>query len=170
MLFRSEVQGLFAQYGYNASNSKYDSITDTGQVGKYNLSSSDLISQGYLKDGTPQTKEALENPNNWIGKNGINSVDNFLSSPAVQERAMYDSTRDTYAKLQGSGVINNKTTSEEAAGLVGAARASSPDTVYQWVSKGSAVDPSVINAYNASKYSITQAPIIEQSARAKLGN
>jgi hypothetical protein len=168
-LSNSEVQGLFAQYGYNSSNNNYDTINDRGLVGKYGLSSQDLISQGYLLEGTPQTKEALENPNNWIGKNGINSVDNFLSSPAVQERTMYDTTRDTYAKLEGLGLITSTTTAEDAAGLVGAAKYSSPDTVYQWVTKGSAVDPKVIDAYNSSKYSVTQSPIIEQSNKSKLG-
>jgi hypothetical protein len=168
-LSNAEVQGLFAQYGYNSSNNNYDTVNDQGLVGKYGLSSQDLINQGYLIEGTPQTKEALENPNNWIGKNGINGLDNFLSSPAVQERTMYDTTRDTYAKLEGLGLITTTTTAEDAAGLVGAAKYSSPETVYQWVTKGNAVDPKIIDAYNSSKYSVTQAPIIEQSNKSKLG-
>jgi hypothetical protein len=168
-LSNTEVQGLFAQYGYNSSNNTYDTVNEQGLAGKYGLSNQDLISQGYLIEGTPQTREALENPNNWIGKDGINSLDNFTSSPAVQERTMYDTTRDTYAKLEGLGLITATTTSEEAAGLVGAAKYSSPEIVYQWVTKGSAVDPKVIDVFNSSKYSITQAPIIEQSNKSKLG-
>ena len=165
----TDVQAFMAQYGYSTSSNDYNYLDDQGKIGKYGLTNQDLISQGYLKEGTPATKEALENPNNWIGKNGITSSETFLSSPVVQERTMYDTTRQTYADLEGLGLINANTSKEEAAALVGAAKSSDPNAVYQWVTQGKPIDPKVIDTYNASKYSITQVPIIEQSNRSKLG-
>ena len=166
----SDVQAFMAQYGYSSSNNDYTALDSTGQVGKYALTTSDLVSQGYLIEGTPQTKETLENPNNWIGKNGVNSVENFLNSPALQERTMYDVTRQTYADLESSGLISASTSKEDAAALLGAAKKSNVDTVFQWVTQGTAVDNSIINSYNSSKYSITQVPVIEESNRSKIGN
>jgi hypothetical protein len=82
---------------------------------------------------------------------------------------MYDATRQTYAKLEGLGLITAKTSQEEAAALVGAAKYSSPDAVFNWVTKGTTADPKLIDVYNSSKYSTTQAPIIEESNKSKLG-
>lgn len=166
----TDVQAFMAQYGYSSSNNNYSSFDSQGQVGKYSLTTQDLISQGYIKEGTPQTRESLENPNNWIGKDGVNSLDNFLSSPVLQERTMYDTSRQTYADLEAAGLITANTSKEETAALLGAAKKSNVDTVFKWVTEGKAVDGSVVNYYNASKYSITQVPIIEQSNKSKLGN
>ena len=163
-----QIQAFMAQYAYTASNDQYDSIEDQGQVGKYSLTVNDLVSQGYVLSNTPQTKEALENPNNWIGKNGVNSLDNFLSSSAIQERTMYDVTRQIYADLEAIGLITLNTPKDKIAGLVGAAKKSSVDTVFQWVTKGAVVDSSVINAYNQARYSLTQAPIIQASFNSRL--
>ena len=163
-----QVQALFAQYGYTASNDQYNVINDQGQVGKYSLTVDDLKSQGYVLNGIPHTKEALENPNNWIGKNGVNSVDNFLNSPAIQERTMYDVSRQLYANLEAAGLITLNTPVDKIVGLVGASKKSSVESVFQWVTKGAVVDPSVIDAYNQARYSLTQTPIIQSSINSRL--
>ena len=163
-----QVQALMAQYGYSVSDNNKSFFDESGQIGKYGINAEELIAQGYLKEGTLQTREALENPNNWIGKNGINSAENFLSSPTIQERVMYDTTKETYAKLEGLGLITISTNAEDAAALVGAAKYASPEEVNNWVTKGISSDPKLINFYNSSKYSITQTPVIEESNRSRL--
>jgi len=41
------------------------------------MGSAALQDLGYVKPGTPQTPDALNNPNNWTGKDGITSATAF---------------------------------------------------------------------------------------------
>lgn len=68
-------------------------ITNTAGVGKYGLDATQLETAGLVKPGTASyvnqgantLTSVLGSPAVWTGKNGVNSLDNLLSSPAKQD-------------------------------------------------------------------------------------
>lgn len=73
-------------YGSEGFNSQYEVVqSQTGCLGKYQLSLGMLQDVGYY------------NGSSWTGKHGIESQENFLRSPDVQERAI----RKAFKKNKG---------------------------------------------------------------------
>ena len=133
-----------------------------------------MADAGYVKIGTPQTAEALSNPNNWTGKNGVYSSADFQSSPDIQDQAMYEYTKNNYAALQNAGVITSDTTNDKIAGFLSASHSSSigVNGTIQWSTTGKNVADangvSVGTYYNQGRYSQTQVPIIKASNNSKI--
>ena len=172
-LNKDDLRAYMAQVG-NSSNGTYNSQDDVGNQGKYRLGATALIDVGYLKTGTPQTAEALSNPNNWTGKNGVYSSADFQSSPDIQDQAMYEYTKNNYATLQNSGVITSGTTNDKIAGFLSASHSSSigVNGTIQWATTGKNVSDAngvaVGTYYNQGRYSQTQVPIIKASNNSKI--
>jgi hypothetical protein len=89
-LASTEVRAMFAQLGDAESGGLYSKIEEAGFVGKYQFSAEDLQKLGYVKEGIESTIETLSNPNNWISKDNIANLDEFLSSPELQEQAIFN--------------------------------------------------------------------------------
>jgi hypothetical protein len=166
-LDKNQVRALMAQIGYSESEGSYQTQNANGYQGKYLLGSKDLQDLGYVKAGTPQTAEALSNPNNWTGKDGISSSDAFRENGTIQEKAMYNYTKNNYARLQKNGIITADSSAEDIAGIVSAAHLVGPEAATNWYKTGqSTTDASGTSAttfYNRGKYSQTQVPIIKAS-------
>lgn len=166
-LSQDELRAYMAQTGYTESGGNYDVQNTLGYQGKYQFGRSALIDLGYVKPGTAQTPEALNNPNNWTGKNGINSAAAFRANPGVQEQAMYDYTKQNYATLQRQGLITSDTDNSKIAGLLSASHLGGPGNVSKWVNNGidftDAYGTSLSSYYNQGRYSQTQVPIIQAS-------
>jgi hypothetical protein len=70
-----------------------DVITDTKGTGKYGFDAGQLERAGLVKPGTTNLltsganslTDVLKSPTVWTGKDGINSLDNLLASPAKQD-------------------------------------------------------------------------------------
>lgn len=167
-LDQNSVTSLFAQDSYNSSNGQYNYEGTNGELGKYALDVPTLKSLGYLTDNTEETSVSIQNPNNWIGKDGISSAEDFLSNQSVQERAQFSYARNVYAELQSLGIITTATSKEESAGLLNAAINTSPDTVAQWYFSGtSGNNPRVTDFYNRGRFSQTQSLIVTQSIQSR---
>ena len=166
-LSRDELRAYFAQTGFTESSGKYDAENNLGYQGKYQFGRSALIDLGYVKPGTLQTSEALNNPINWTGKNGITSATAFRSTPAIQDDAMYDYTKQNYATLQRIGVITNETDNSSIAGLLSASHLAGPGNVKDWTKSGTDFSDSygttLSSYYNQGRYSQTQVPVIQAS-------
>lgn len=171
VLSTDQVRAYLAQLGHSESEGDYTYQSTLGYMGKYQLSSKTLQEQGYLIAGTPQTEEAINNPNNWTGKNGINSADDFKTNPSVQETVMYDVTRSNYATLQSNGVITSGTDPAEAAGLLATAHLINPAATTRWYQTGqptsNAYGSTAVEYYNQGRYAITQVPTIAASNAAQ---
>jgi hypothetical protein len=115
-LDQTQVKAYLAQVGYNESGGDYTAVNTLGYLGKYQMGAAALIDGGYVKPGT--TNSGLSNPNNWTGKNGIASRDDFLGNPQIQEANAYSYTTRNYNALASLGVINSSTSSENVAGLL----------------------------------------------------
>lgn len=135
-LNNTQLRAYMAQVGFNQSNAQYDIESATGLLGKYQLGVAALTELGYLKQGTEQTSEALNNPFNWTGLDGVFSATDFKTNGPTQEAAMFNFTKNNYAKLENLGLINQSTLSDEISGLLSASHVSSPDIVDKWVKTG----------------------------------
>ena len=135
-LSQDELRAYFAQTGFSESSNNYTAENTLGYQGKYQFGSAALVDLGYVKPGTSQTPEALNNPNNWTGKNGISSAAAFQASPSVQEDAMYNYTKQNYATLQRQGLITGTTDNSTIAGLLSASHLAGPGNVKNWVNSG----------------------------------
>jgi hypothetical protein len=133
-----------------------------------------LADLGYVKTGTPQTAEALSNPNNWTGKNGVYSSVDFQSSPEIQDQAMYEHTQNNYAALQNAGVITPTTTNDKIAGFLSASHSTAIGVsgTIEWATTGKNVNDAngvaIGTYYNQGRYSQTQVPVITASNSSKV--
>jgi hypothetical protein len=166
-LDKNELRAYMAQIGYSESGGSYQAQNAAGYQGKYQLGSAALQDLGYVKAGTPQTAEALNNPNNWTGKDGISSANSFRENETIQEKAMYNYTKNNYARLQKDGIITSNSSAEDVAGIVGAAHLVGSGAATNWYKTGQPTadgnGTSAATYYNRGKYSQTQVPIIKSS-------
>lgn len=77
------------------------------KYGKYQNTQWLLIQQGYLNsDGS------------WTGKNGVDSLEIFLSSLHIQDRIMIEFLREKYVELVKAGAIREKDSKSIVAGML----------------------------------------------------
>jgi hypothetical protein len=167
VLDKNQLRAVMAQIGHSESGGSYQAQNDAGYQGKYQLGSLALQELGYIKAGTPQTAEALNNPNNWTGKDGISSSDSFRENGTIQEKAMYNYTKENYARLQKNGIIAANSSVDDVAGIVSAAHLVGSAAATNWYKTGQpTADDNGRTAsafYNQGKYSQTQVPVIQAS-------
>ena len=117
ILTSDQMTAYFATLGKSESGGKYDTVNSIGFVGKYQFGYPALIDGGYVKKSCSSNAQ-LRNPNSWIGTDGIDSLDKFLATPAVQESAMCAYTRRNYKTLCNIKTVSTQSTAEEVAGLL----------------------------------------------------
>lgn len=108
----TQVQGLLAQVA-NFVNQPANVMTNETGVGLYGLNCQQLEQAGYVKPGTYQQfifdpsplVDVVSAPSIFTGKNGINSVDDFLASPPAQNDAMSTLMSNGYNSLTATGTI-----------------------------------------------------------------
>ena len=113
----AQMTAYYAVIGKSESNGKYDIVNTIGFVGKYQFGYPALIDGGYVKRSCKSNSQ-MNNPNNWVGKDGIDSLEKFLASPAVQESAMCAYTKRNYKTLCNIGTVTKDTPPEDVAGLL----------------------------------------------------
>jgi hypothetical protein len=172
VLNNDQLRAYTAQIGYTEGNGSYAGYDNNGSQGKYKLDSQTLQDLGYVRVGTPQTQEALNNPANWTGRNGIGSPQDFYASPATQEQTMYDYTARNYKQLQVNGIITQDTPADKVAGLLSAAHiAGVPNTIQWYRSTKDAVNldkTAISEYYNQGRFSQTQVATITASNTSKI--
>lgn len=164
----NEYQAYLAQTGYSNSGGVYETISSEGYAGRYGLSSQALQNAGYVKPGTPQTLEAINNPNNWVGgPNAPSSLNAFLTTPGYQDYAMNIYTAQNYSTLQTAGIITPNTTKEQVAGFLSVSHYTGADAAVAWYSGGVADTKQIDQFYQEGRYSQTQVRLIESSKASK---
>ena len=148
---RQETQAYMAQIAHTESGGKYDAVNQFGYAGKYQMGSAALQDAGLLKPGTPQTPEAIQNPNNWVGGPGKpNSLEEFLTNSDIQEQTMVDYTNRNLSALKRTGAISGNSTKEEISGALAAAHLVGPGGATKLIKTGA--DPQDGNGTKASQY------------------
>jgi hypothetical protein len=180
-LSSDQLRAYLAQTGYTESRGSYVPIDPLspvagvnrfGYAGKYQFGSAALQDLGYLKAGTPQTVDAINNPANWIGGEGRPaSLQAFLDSPQIQEGAIYNYTKANYNTLQKNGLITATTPAADIAGLLSASQLAGATGATKWynggINKSDAFGTSISQVYNQGRYSQSQVSIIQASNASK---
>jgi len=77
-----------------------------GFLGKYQFGAQALETFGYLKKGTSKGNDnAVYDPNNWTGKDGMKNKDDFLNNLQIQEDLMKKYTQMNMVGLNKAGVM-----------------------------------------------------------------
>jgi hypothetical protein len=93
--------------GTRESNNAYNAVNTIGFSGKYQFGKLALEDGGYIKPGASRlgtNAQVLGNPDNWTGKDGIRSQEDWLNSPEAQEAAMIvlaNSNKRTLERING---------------------------------------------------------------------
>jgi len=114
-LTSDQLTAYFATIGRSESGGNYNTTNSIGFVGKYQFGYGALVDGGYVKSSCKSNAQ-LQNPNNWVGKNGLNSVQDWLNNGPEQESAMCAYTKRNYTSMVKIGAI---TTDLDPAGVAG---------------------------------------------------
>lgn len=160
-LSTADVRALNAQIAWSESRGDYTKIEENGYVGKYQFSYDNLVELGYVKEGLPPTIETINNPNNWVSKDNLNNLDEFLAAKELQEQAMLNLVKANYATLQATGAIVKSSSKEQIAGLLSVAHLAGPGGATTWWKTGKynfgGNGYTAADYYNRGKFSVTQA-------------
>jgi hypothetical protein len=117
--------------GQANGESGYRCINSIGFVGKYQFGYPALQDAKHVKMSCGSNAQ-LRNPNNWIGKDGIDSLEKFLNSPAIQEAEMCAYTKRNYKTLCNIGTVTKDTPLEDVAGLLAVSHLLGAGGAKQW--------------------------------------
>jgi hypothetical protein len=115
------VSAMQAAMLQRESGGNYRVINSIGYAGGYQFGAAALEDLGYLKPGASAGgNSAMNNPANWTGRNGVSSLNGWLSSRPVQDQAFRELASRNYTTLRRIGRINDDTPQAEVAGLLAA--------------------------------------------------
>ena len=126
-----QLTAYFAQIGKSESGGNYAAVNSIGYVGKYQFGYPALIDAGYVKSSCKSNAQ-LRNPNMWVGKNGIDSLDAWLASPAEQEAAMCAYTKRNYSTMCKIGAVTGDQMPEDVAGMLAVSHLLGPGGAKQY--------------------------------------
>lgn len=136
--------------GARESSNNYSAVNDIGFVGRYQFGHMALIDLGYVKRGTPNNR-ALNNPSSWTGKNGVNSVIDFLGNGPEQDKAMVAYTNLNYRYVTSAGGLRStETNSSEIAGMLAASHLVGAGGATRWRNSNGTVSDA--NGTTAAQY------------------
>lgn len=101
-----------------------DAVNSLNYLGRYQFGTAALEDAGYIMSGTwalYKSNLALNDPNNWLGKNGAFSFETFLGNEVAQEDAMNHLLKQNYRVGVKRGAINDLSSPEDVAGFLAAA-------------------------------------------------
>lgn len=103
------------------SGGDYRTINSIGFAGGYQFGAAALEDLGYLKPGASRAgNRAMNDPANWTGRNGVSSLNGWLSNRGAQDTAFRELASRNYTTLRRIGRINDNTPQAEVAGLLAA--------------------------------------------------
>jgi hypothetical protein len=143
-LTQTQTQALMAQIGQNESNGNYSATGGAGgnYLGKYQIGAGVLVSQGYISQAAYKSEgnAAVYDPNAWTGQNGINSADDYLSNPSVQDQVMYNNLQNNYNSMVSNGGIQSTDDAGTVGGMLQTAHLLGAGGAANWRSSGSGQD------------------------------
>ena len=123
-------------------NSQYIDAT-TKAIGKYGASAYQLSSLGYVRQDAV-FNDQLSSANMWTGKDGMNSINDFLANPHVQEVAQQALTVNNYQTLVNIGGIQPEDDAIYTMAMLTATATSTPEIALA-VRAGQVIDGVVKN-------------------------
>lgn len=118
-----DVTSVLAQAKKTAGQASTE-ISNSLGAGEFGLNVSQLESAGIVKPGTnslvaagSSLTDVLKSPAVFTGKDGINSLDNFLSSSPVQSKTMQNLMSSGLNNLSAAGISTDKLPAQVTGGL-----------------------------------------------------
>lgn len=153
-----QLTAYFAQIGKSESGGNYQAVNSIGYVGKYQFGYPALIDAGYVKSSCKSNAQ-LKNPNNWVGKNGIDSLDTWLANPGEQESAMCEYTKRNYTTMCKIGAVDKAQPPEDIAGMLAVAHLLGPGGAKNYRNGQNSADAygtTGATYFNKGKYAVAQ--------------
>jgi hypothetical protein len=120
----ADMTALKAQLARSESGFDYSKQNSLGFIGKYQFGVQALETHQYIKSGTWATYKkntAVNDPANWVGKNGITSKEAFFAARELQESLMDQNLQANYRQLVRTDAITSESTAEDVAGKLAVA-------------------------------------------------
>ena len=119
----SDIDKLFSALSQKLSSGNLGKVGEYGELGKYQISISNLINLGYLKaSGSKKLDKTIpDNKSNWTGLNNVKSKQEFLSNSLAQEEAMLTLTKSNYDDLIRLSKISEEDDKPVVSGLLASA-------------------------------------------------
>jgi hypothetical protein len=161
-LTTSQTQSLLAQIGYNESGSNYSVQGGSNGhfLGKYQIGAGALVDQGYISPSAYKAEGngVINDPSAWTGQNGINSAQDFLNNPSVQERAMTSYAQNNYNAMIKNGAIQPGDDPGTVGGMLQVAHLLGASGANTWRNTGSGSDAFGTTGsqyFNQGRYGVT---------------
>ena len=151
-----QLTAYFAQIGKSESGGNYKAVNSIGYVGKYQFGYPALIDGGYVSNSCKSNAQ-LRNPNSWLNKNGINSLEMWLASPTEQEAAMCAYTKRNYTTMCRIGAVDKTQPPEDVAGMLAVSHLLGPGGAKDYrkgVNKADAYGTTGAKYFNKGKYAV----------------
>jgi TP901 family phage tail tape measure protein len=111
--------------GNRESGNRYGIRNGFGFSGRWQMGAAALADTGYVRPGT--TNRSLDNPANWTGKDGINSLKELLANKSsIQDKQLLEYTAMNHRRLKAMGVISENSDPKHIAGALAAAHLQGP--------------------------------------------
>ena len=138
-LSKDQMTAYLAQIGKSESGGNYNTTNQLGYVGKYQMGYQALIDQGYVKSSVTSNAQ-LDNPNSWVGKDGITDKTAWLGNGSVQESAMLTYTQTNYTAMVKNGAITADMPPEDVGGMLAASHLLGAGGANSWRKGGGGAD------------------------------
>lgn len=137
----TEVQALMVQSAHTLSETDYGYIASDGAVGAYafdykDLANASLISRASIEQFVNNPMQAISQVTSWTGKDGIKSLEQFLSDPAAQARVMVDKLKTNYQELVSCGGLSNLDSNGTVGAMLNLSHTTSPLQARDWRKTG----------------------------------
>lgn len=138
-LSKDDLTAYLAQLGKSESSHRYG-IQKGQYLGKYQIGIVALKDMGYIKDSVTDASQ-LDIPSNWVGgPDKPNNKDEYLNSPDLQEKAVWEYTNKNYSYLVANGGITKEMSKEEIAGMLSTAHLLGAGGANTWRTSGVGAD------------------------------
>ena len=98
------LQQFLNDLGTRESGGNYKAFNRFGYAGKYQMGEAALIDAGYYLK--PSRKYNNDWSGNFLGKDGVKSIQDFLNNPKAQENAQINFKKKQWGYLRAVGALN----------------------------------------------------------------
>lgn len=174
VLTAAQLTALKAQIAKSESNFNYQAVNQLYYMGKYQFGHQALITFGYATSSTKSNYQLVSDSSQtyWTGKDGITSAALWLTSNAIQEKAMNALLQQNYRylhshqDLNGNPVIDDSSDPTDVAGKLAICHLLGGGACVKWTNgQNSGSDANGTTAttyYNLGSYAVqTIGPILE---------
>lgn len=116
---RAETAAYLGAVGFRESANNYGAVNNIGYAGKYQFGTLALKEAGMIRMDASNENSAMNDPRNWTGRYGVNSLDDWLANVGnAQEYAMITFTNTNRRYLTNNGGIRPGDTPEQIGGML----------------------------------------------------